>query len=193
MARPQPRHDQSLLRLGGRGLLDDGVDLVQALAPRHMAPANGAVVGQQALSGCLDGRDGAGFCRSDCHQQLGAVLAGAADVEVVADQVQKRVAPHEFPGAVDGVAMATRLCLGDEMEAPHVLPGYLGVGFLVARVDHNRDLFDAGGGHFLHENAQHRLLDPVAIGEGLQWQGALFAPGGGNDGFGDFHAKFPAL
>ena len=63
------------------------------------------------------------------------------------------------------------------------------VGGLVARTDDHRDLGDAGGGDFPGEDGEGGLGDAVAVHQRLERQRALVFPGGGDDGFGDFHAR----
>ena len=112
----------------------------------------------------------------------------AADVEVVADQVQEGLAADELAGAVDGVAIAERLGLRDERQAAGVLAGGVGVGGLVARADHDADFLDAGAQHFFDDDGEDGFFHAVAVDQGLQRQGALVAAGGGDDGFADLHA-----
>src|ERR1035438_8710413 len=58
-----------------------------------------------------------------------------------------------------------------------------GVARLVAGPDHHADLLDIGSEGLLDQDAEHGLLLPVAIDQGLQGQRALALAGGGDDSF----------
>lgn len=106
MAVAQAGHDEALLGLGGGGFFEDGLDGVEAGGAGEQAAADGAIIGELAFVGGLDGGDGALVLAGDIDQLLGAVAAFVADVEVVADEEQKGVMSDELAGAVDGVAEA---------------------------------------------------------------------------------------
>ena len=68
----------------------------------------------------------------DFRQLLGAAFLGAADIEMVAHQVQERVLPDEITGAQNGMAVAERLGLRDETEAAGMIARYPRVNCFVA-------------------------------------------------------------
>ena len=72
MSRPQPRHDQPLLGLGGRGLFDDLLDFVEPLLPRHPPAAYGPVIRQHVLPRRLHRRHRARLALRHLDKLLGA-------------------------------------------------------------------------------------------------------------------------
>ena len=108
---------------------------------------------------------------------------------MVAHHVQERLVLQKLLGRPDGVAVAQRLPLGHEVEPVGAVARGARVGRLVARPDHHADLLHAGAKHFLHQDAEHGFLRPVAVREGLQRQASLFLARRGDDGFGDSHTE----
>jgi hypothetical protein len=142
------------------------------------------------LTGGLHRGDRTALAGGDFHQPLRAALALPADVEVIPHQMEEGIAAHKIPGTVDCVAVAQRFGLGDEVQAARVFARHIGVGFLVAGADDQGDVVHPRGDDLLDENAQDRLLHAVPVDEGLQGQGALSAPGRGDECFGDVHGCF---
>ena len=85
------------------------------------------------------------------------------------------------------MAVAQRFGLRDKTQPSGMIAGHARVGDFVARRDDERDLFDARAKGFLDDDAEHGLLDAVAIDEGLQRQAALAGSGGRDDRLADFH------
>ena len=187
VAGPQARDNQPLLGLGGGGLLQHLGDLIKALARRHQAPANRAVIGQLALVRRLHGRDGAILHPRDLDQLLRGALGAAADVKMVADQQQERLGAGKFTRATHRVAVAERRRLLDEVEPAALPAGGSGISGFVPGADDHTDFLDAGREDFLDENPQRGLGGAVAVHQGLQGEGPLGFAGGGDDGFLDFH------
>ncbi len=170
---------QLLLGLGGGGLFDHCIDAIQAVPPRQAVARHGAELRQQRLARGLHAGHGAFLALGNLHHLQRAGLAGA-DVDMVADHVQKGVAAHEVAGAVDGVAVAERLLLGDESDRAGVAASGLDEAALIAGPHHYADFFHLGGQGLLDENAEHRLLAAIAIDQGLQGKRALVGAGRGD-------------
>src|SRR5207244_13374284 len=135
-------HTHRFLGLGRLRLLDDVFHLVQVARPRDAPAAYRAVVGEHALARRLHAGYRALVRLGRLHQLPGAGPAWkAAEVQVVAHQVQKRVRPNERPGAEEGVPVSPRRrgLLG-EMQAGAGVARGVSVGRLVAGVDHDADL-----------------------------------------------------
>ena len=102
---------------------------------------------------------------------------------MVAHHVEEGIGAGELARAVDGVAIALRLGLGDEAHPGGVPARGVGVAGLVAGPDDHADLLDVGGEGLLDQDAEDGLFLPVAIDQGLQRQRALALAGGGDDSF----------
>ena len=111
---PQAGYDELLFGGGGRGLFEDGVDLVERAVAADEFAADGTVGGELALAGRLDGGDGGVLGDGDVDELAGAARGAVGDVEVIADEVKERLVAHEVATAEDGVAVAARGGLGDE-------------------------------------------------------------------------------
>ncbi|MCU0777086.1 MAG: hypothetical protein MUF86_05390 [Akkermansiaceae bacterium] len=189
ISRAQAGDDEFLLGLGGGGFFDDGFHFVKALRALHAPAADRAVMRQFALVGGLHGGNRA-LARLRGGEELGgARLVRAADVEVVADRQQKRIATGESGGAVHGMTIAARLGLRNEMHPPCERTGGFGVGGLVAGTDDHRDFGNSGGGDFTGKDRQGGLGGAVTVHQRLKRQRVLVFSGGGDDGFGDSHAR----
>ena len=106
---------------------------------------------------------------------------------MIADEQEERGLARELARAADGMAVAERCGLLDELDAPGVRPGGGGKRGLIPGADDDADLVDAGLEDFLDDDLQRGLGRAVAINQALQGEGALGFPGGGDDGFFDFH------
>ena len=101
--------------------------------------------------------------------------------------MQEGLVVCKIPCAEEGVPVAARLRLLDELEALHEVASGLGVGLAVARADDDADFLHVRTGGFIEDDAQRGTLDAVPVDKGLKGEGALVPPGGGDDGFADFH------
>ncbi len=90
---------------------------------------------------------------------------------------------------MDGVAVAQRRDLLDELKPGRKAPGRRRVGRLVTRPDDDADLLDARQENLFDERRQGRLLNAIAINQSLERQRALAFSSGGNDCFSNFHAR----
>jgi len=151
----QARHQEALLGLSGGGLFDHVLDDVKVLAAGHAPTADGAIVGEQALSRWLHRRYGTRFGLGEGDHLPGTTVPVAAYVEVIADQVQEGLPINEGARAVHGVAMAERAFLRHEGEAAGVIAHGGRVGPLVSGGDDNTDLLDPGAQCLLHDNTEH--------------------------------------
>ncbi len=109
---------------------------------------------------------------------------------MISHQQQKRLRTGEGAGAPDGVAVAQRLLLLDELQSLSVRPGGGPVGLAVARIDDDADFLRAGIERLLDDDGQRGLGFAVAVHELLQWQRPLARPGGSDDGFSNLHRFF---
>ncbi len=107
---------------------------------------------------------------------------------MVADEQEKRLIAGKSLRAVNCVSVAQRRSLLDELNPGRVGAGGRRVGRLVTRPDDHADLFDARQENLFDERRQSSLLNPIAINQGLQRQGALAFSSGGDDCFSYFHA-----
>jgi hypothetical protein len=106
---------------------------------------------------------------------------------MIANQVQKWIRPHKIFGAVNGVPIAKRFRLVDEMEPTGVVAGHLSIRDVIAGPDNHAYLLDIGSKNLLDDDAQHRFFGSVPVYQGLEGQRALPATGSGNNGLGDLH------
>jgi hypothetical protein len=81
--------DEGAFSEGGGGFFDDGIDGIEIGMAGKGLSADSAVIRQETFVGGLDGRDGAAFAGGDLDEAGGAGAGFAADVEVVADEVEK--------------------------------------------------------------------------------------------------------
>ncbi len=183
----QAGNDEPLLGFGGRGFLDHVLDRVDAGAPAVQAPADGAVVGELAFVGGLDGGDGAGFGGGEGGELLETGFGPGTDVEMVADQQRERVAAGERRGAGDGVAVAEGLGLLDEVQASGVRARGLAVEAVVAGGNDDGDFLDAAGEDFLEDDGEGGFGTAIAVHERLEGKPPLVVAGGGDDGFAEVH------
>ena len=96
LRRPATVHPSDAVAGGMIRVIDvAGLETGVSETPANPAAADGAVVGQHALAGGLDARDGAVVGLRGLHELLGAAPPGPADVQVVADEVEERVGPDE--------------------------------------------------------------------------------------------------
>src|SRR5260370_32654462 len=108
---------------------------------------------------------------------------------MVADEQKKRLVADKRLRAMDGVAVAQRRALLDELKPGRVAAGRRRVGRLVTRPDDHADLFDARQQNLFDERRQGRLLNAIAINQSLERQRALAFSSGGNDCFSYFHSR----
>jgi len=179
--------DDLLLGLSGRRLFEDGVNPVEGIIAGNALSANGAELGEQTFAGGLHGGDGALFCLGEGDDLCGAAASVAADVQMVADEMEERLAANEIAGAPDGVAVAARLVLLNEADASGVITGNLRIDIGVAGTDDNADLLDLGLNDLLEEDSQHAALSSVPVDEVLQREAALRGGGCRDDGLSDPH------
>ncbi len=102
---------------------------------------------------------------------------------MVADHVQKRIAAHEIPRAVNRVAIAERPRLRDEANHSSVIAGRLQVAALIARPHHHANFLYLGGQRLFDQDREDRFLAAVPIDQGLQRKRALVGASGGNHRF----------
>ena len=172
-----------LLGDGRRGFFQYGIDLIKRSVAADEFTADGAVRGELALAGGLDGGDGGIFGDGNIDQLAGTTGSAVRDVEVIADEVKKRLVAHEFTTAENGVAVAARGGLRDETHAGAERAAGLGVGRLVAWADDDAKFLDPGPSGFLENDLEGGLGFALLVDEGLQWQGALAGVGCGDEGF----------
>ena len=103
-----------------------------------------------------------------------------ADIEMVAHEMQERIASDKFTCAVDGMPMAQRLFLVDKLQPPGMWPCHLRIGLLVTGAHDQADGVDAGRHNLVQQDVEHRLLDAIAVDQDLQGQGTLPAAGRGD-------------
>src|SRR6266516_3619422 len=106
---------------------------------------------------------------------------------MIADEQKERRGIDEGLGAGDGVAVAERLELFDEMQAAVMLAGGGAVGGLIAGVNDDANFLDAGGEDFFNDDGQSGFGDAVAVHEALERKSALVLSGGGDDCSFDFY------
>jgi len=124
-------------------------------------------------------------------QLLRAASRFAADVKVVADQVQERLVAGERRRSKQGFPIAAWFGLLDEGEHSRIVAGGLGIRPFAAGTDDHADPFDSGGNDFFDKDLQCRLLDPINVDEPLQQQTILGRTGGRDHGFRDLHRASP--
>lgn len=150
--------------------------------------ADGAVVGQEAFVCGLDGGDCAAFAGGDFDEAGSAGAGFAADVEMVADEVEEGVSAREIAGGPDGAGVAGSGGLGDEVEFDRGTLRGGGAGGFVAGMDNDGDLLHAGLGGFLDEDGEDGAVLAVAVDKVLERKGPLGGAGGGDYGFIDCHS-----
>jgi hypothetical protein len=106
MARSQTGHDKLLLGLCGTGFFKDVFNLVKPLRGGHQPPADDPVVRQLAFVRCLHRGNRTRLGGGHSEQLLGAAFRFVAQVKVIADQKEKRLAAAKFPRAEDGMPIA---------------------------------------------------------------------------------------
>ena len=185
----QAGNDQALFGLGGGRLLDDFGDFVKALAPGHQLASHGPVIGQLAFMRGLDRGHRTVLRRGHLDQLLGTSFLTAADIKVIADEQKKRLFEGEFIRTPDGMSVAERRGLFDELESLAVMARRVGVRRLVARRHHHTDFLRARVQNLLDDNAQRALLRAIAVHECLQRQHALGLARGRYDRLFDFHDR----
>jgi hypothetical protein len=80
---------------------------------------------------------------------------------VISHHVQEGLISHKFARTVNGVAVSSRLLLGDESHGTSEVTGGLGVASLVTRPDHNADLANFRGEGLFDEDAQNGFFRSV--------------------------------
>ena len=185
----QSGHDELLFGGGGRGLFEDGVDLVERAVAADELAADGPVGGELALAGRLHGGDGGVLGDGDGDELAGAARGAVGDVEVVADEVKKRLISDEVAAAEDGVAVAAGGGLGDEAHARTEGAAGFGVGGFVAGADDDAEFLDAGAGGLLEDDLEGGFRFALLVDERLEREGALARIRGGDEGFADGHGR----
>jgi len=178
---------QALLGFGGSGLFHDGLDAVEILAAGDALAADRTIAGEQVLTRGLHRRNGARLRFRHIDQLLRAALRGAADIKVVADQMQERILLDEVAGAQHGVAVAQRFRLRNQAQAPGVIARHTRVRRFVSGRNDDANFFDARAQGLFDNDAQHRLFNAIAIDEGLERQAPLVRPGSRDHRFADLH------
>jgi hypothetical protein len=74
-----------------------------------------------------------------------------------------------------------------KLNPPNEVARRLGIGFAVAGADDDGDLLNPRASGFVQDDAERGTLHAVAIDECLEWDGVLVPPGGGDNGFANFH------
>ena len=69
---------------------------------------------------------------------------------MVTNQVQKRVVSNKPLCLIDGIGVASRFWLFNELQTTQLIPGRRLIGSMIARLNHHADLFHAGGDDFLN-------------------------------------------
>lgn len=187
MGGAQTGDKEALLGFGGGGFFNDLGDVVEVGMAGEALTADGAVEGQFAFVGALDGGHGAAMGGGGIDELPGAALFGGGDVEVIADEEEEGIIAGEGTCGEDGMAEAAGIGLFDELEAISMRAGGRAERLLIAGGDHHGDVIDTGGEGFLDDNGEGGFGLAVAVVEVLQWEGALGAAGGGDDGFRDLH------
>jgi hypothetical protein len=86
---------------------------------------------------------------------------------VISHHVQEGFISHKFARTVNGVAISSRLLLGDESHGAGEVASGLGVASLVAGPDHNADLANICGEGLFDEDAQNGFFRSV-VDESLE-------------------------
>jgi hypothetical protein len=106
---------------------------------------------------------------------------------MVAHEVEKSLAADEIASAEDGMAIATRLALGNEANTVAERAAGAGIGGFVAGAHDHAEFLDAGAGRLLQDDLQGGLRLALLVDQHLERQGALAGIGGGDEGFANFH------
>ena len=192
MAGAQTGNDQFLFCNRRRWFFQNLRDKIKTFSIFREVTTGDAVVRQLAFVRRLHGGHGAVFRRRDFHELPRATAIFAAQIKVIADEQQKRIAAGEFMRAPDGVTVAERFDLLDKLQALAVRPrgGAISVG--VAGKNHDADFIRARAQRFLDDDCQRGLGFAIAVHERLKWQRPLAWTGCGHDGFMYIH-KFSFL
>lgn len=181
--------EQALFGFGGGGFFDDLGDFVEAVLTGEAAGTDGAVEGEAAFVGGLNGGDGATVVGGDFDQLGGAATRFVGGVQMIADEEEKGGVTDERSAAEDGIAEAARLGLFEELEAARVGTGGGAECLLIAGGGDDADFLDAGGEGFLDDDAESGFGFSVAIDEGLEGESPLAAAGGGDECLFDLHGR----
>lgn len=192
VARTKTRHDQLLLGLRGRRLFQNALDLVEASGLRHASAADRAEIGEHVFTRRLHGRHAALLRFGDGDKLLAAAAVGIAHIEMVAHKMQERLAVDELAGRADGIAVAKRLWLRNQLEPGGRRAGSCAESRLIAG-PHDDAHFVGPGGHGLFDDDFEGCFGrAVAVDEPLQGQALLLPAGGGDEGAFDVHGDSPA-
>jgi hypothetical protein len=110
---------------------------------------------------------------------------------MVAHKMQEWLVTDEAAGRLQGVAVAARLRLRDELEPRGGVAGGGAEGGLVTGPHDDAHLVRTSGHGLFDDDLEGGLRDAVAIDEALQGKALLVASGGRNDGAFDFHDGAP--
>lgn len=187
VAGAQTGNDETLLGSGGRGFFEDVLDFIQVRALRDALAADGAVIRQHAFASGLNGGDGGGFGRGGFDELLGAALIRVADVEVIADEMEKRRGADELAGTVQRVAVTERRGLLNELQPPRERAGCRAERIRRAGADDQADFFRAGTDGFFEDDLERGFRFSIAIHQSLEWERVRFFAGSGDNGFFDVH------
>ena len=184
------RYHQRLLGLRRRRLLQDLRHFEQRLVLRlrDRSATDGTKETQLALVRRLDGRHAAGLPLGDGNQLGGTTFGTIADVQVIADQMQKRLLAHKRSRTQNGIAVPQRLGLFEESQPRGLGPGRRQVPLLLAGSDHQANVVDPRRHHLTQNQLQGTARMPRSIDHRLQWQMRLVFPGRCDDRFADSHA-----
>jgi hypothetical protein len=183
----QTRDDQLLLGDGRRGFFENGFDLVNRLLSAHQPSADRAVGRELAFAGGLDGGDRGVFGGGDLKELSGATLLALSNVQVIADEMQKRFVADELAPAEDRVSVTAGRGLRNEANLGAERSACIRVGVLIARTDNDRELLDAGAGGFFEYDLEGGFRFAARIDQRLKREGALTWISRSNKGFANFH------
>jgi hypothetical protein len=188
-ARAQSRHDQLLFGHRWSGFLENRIDLIERPVAADKPAANGSVGREEALPSGLDGRHRCALGDGNVDQLARAAGRAMGHVQVIADQMEKRLVAHELAAAQDGVAVSTGVGLRHETDAAAKCPTGVGVRGLVTRADDDTELFDTRPFGLLQDHLQGGLWFAVLVDERLQRQGPLETIGSRDERFPDVHGR----
>ena len=100
---------------------------------------------------------------------------------MIANAVEERFAADELARAKQRMTVAERLLLLDERQFALEISNRVSICVLVARTDHQANIFNAGAEGFLDDNSQRGLLRAIAIDQRLQRERVLISSSRGND------------
>ena len=184
---PQAGCDELLFGHGGRRFFEDVVDLIEIAAAWDVFTADGSVIRKLPLSRGLNSGNRALLALRRFQQLPDAGIFPVAQVEVIADEKQERFAAGETLRAENGMAVAERLGLLDELDLRQVRANGGAEGIGLAGGDNEGRVTDSRVEDFIEQKLDRRLALARGTDDGLEGQVPLVRPCGGDDGFVDFH------